>query len=121
MNQILGIDFEDNMPLEDIARILLEKEEVLTIEDGIFIAAIHLGLSKGDIFEGDEGTKGGPGSGNFGHAGRPGSRSGSAPGGGHRQLVESYGFTLRDEEPQTVANQLPGLKYSPGLTAVGSS
>ena len=43
-------------------------------------------------------VKGGPGSGNFGHAGRPGSRGGSKPGGGHRRLVESYGQRFRGED-----------------------
>lgn len=34
--------------------------------------------------------KGGPGSGNWGHAGRPGSRGGSAPGGGRRKYPERW-------------------------------
>lgn len=43
-------------------------------------------------------TKGGVGSGNFGHAGRPGKRGGSAPGGGHTALERRYGVTARNSE-----------------------
>lgn len=43
-------------------------------------------------------AKGGGGSGNWGHAGRPGRRGGSAPGGGHRMLEQQYGVVARGQE-----------------------
>lgn len=43
--------------------------------------------------------KGGPGSGNFGHAGRPGKRGGSVGGGGHARLADRYGVYERGKEP----------------------
>jgi predicted ABC-type ATPase len=48
----------------------------------------------------DEGEKGGPGSGNWGHAGRPGERGGSAPGGGHGvyNLRALQPFHVRQED-----------------------
>lgn len=60
-------------------------------------------------------AKGGPGSGNFGHAGRPGRRGGSAPGGGHRRLVESHGYRFRDEDnnPSGVGGRRINLAYQP--------
>jgi hypothetical protein len=67
----------------------------------------------------DEEAKGGPGSGNWRHLGRPGHRGGSQGGGGHNMLAQSYGVTPRGAEtPQStivkgraldIDNDLPHL------------
>jgi len=50
--------------------------------------------------------KGGPGSGNWGHAGRPGQVGGSAPGGGAAYAREKYLKTIRDGYPRPVRDEI---------------
>lgn len=58
---------------------------------------VEAGLSQVEVAMGLE-TKGGAGSGNFGHAGRPGKRGGSVGGGGHAALEQNYGVLPRNFE-----------------------
>ena len=55
--------------------------------------------------------EGGPGSGNWGHAGIPGSRGGSMPGGGHRQLGVGRGAS-DEEKKEAMAKGDKGLLYA---------
>ena len=50
--------------------------------------------------------KGGPGSGNWGHAGRPGQVGGSAPGGGAAYAREKYLKAIRDGYPRPVRDEI---------------
>lgn len=68
-------------------------------------------------------TKGGPGSGNIGHAGRPGLRGGSAPRkvGGKWKSIGVHDFTKQDYGALTDAAQSGGFTYNPRTKDMPSS